>query len=347
MALGSTIDLIAWWTLSNPGFGRLQVVPPSVLCDMRLGERVMKGLRIGDALAMPVHWYYDQERLLGDYGEVQRFLAPKNPHPGSILWRSSYHPPNEKGEILHEQRQYWGKRDIHYHQFLAAGESTLNAQLCRRHWELLNAEGGWDANSFLEDYIRFMTTPGMHRDTYVEECHRVFFSNYALGKSPVRCAQKEKHVGGLCFLFPLLAYYEMDYAAGREAAKARLALTHPGSLMEEGAGIVFDLWEQVCAGSTPSAAAEQVVRGQASSLLGGSWNSWLKQETRSCLARSIGTVCYLPQAIPAILYLLWKHGDDPKRCLVENTMSGGDNVHRGMVLGALLGAGEKAFVDAF
>jgi hypothetical protein len=65
------------------------------------------GLFIADALAMPVHWYYDREALRRDYGTVQDYLAPKNPHPDSILWRSKYEPVNAKADILHEQARFW------------------------------------------------------------------------------------------------------------------------------------------------------------------------------------------------------------------------------------------------
>jgi ADP-ribosylglycohydrolase len=85
-----------------------------------------EGALAADALAMPVHWYYDREALRRDYGTVDRFMAPRNPHPGSILWRSSHEPLNERGDILREQARFWGQREVHYHQFLAAGENTLN-----------------------------------------------------------------------------------------------------------------------------------------------------------------------------------------------------------------------------
>lgn len=52
----------------------------------------MYGLFIGDALAMPVHWYYNTKALEKDYGHVKDFMKPRNPHPDSILWRSSYNP---------------------------------------------------------------------------------------------------------------------------------------------------------------------------------------------------------------------------------------------------------------
>ena len=47
---------------------------------------------------------------MDDYGQVIDYLAPRNPHPDSILWRSTYVAPNAKGEILHDQAGYWGIR---------------------------------------------------------------------------------------------------------------------------------------------------------------------------------------------------------------------------------------------
>jgi len=79
---------------------------PQPLSDESRCLGALYGLLIGDALAMPVHWYYDTSALRRDYGRVVDYLAPNNPHPDSILWRSSYTPLNEKGNILHDQFQY-------------------------------------------------------------------------------------------------------------------------------------------------------------------------------------------------------------------------------------------------
>ena len=68
----------------------------------------LTGLFIGDALAMPAHWYYQRAALRRDYGRIDGYQAPRNPHPDSILWRSQYTPSNRRGEILHEQAAYWG-----------------------------------------------------------------------------------------------------------------------------------------------------------------------------------------------------------------------------------------------
>jgi ADP-ribosyl-[dinitrogen reductase] hydrolase len=42
----------------------------------------MWGLYIGDALAMPVHWYYNRNALFEDYGCVTDYVAPPQPAPG-------------------------------------------------------------------------------------------------------------------------------------------------------------------------------------------------------------------------------------------------------------------------
>ena len=78
---------------------------------------------------MPVHWYYNVRALDHDYGEISGYQAPKNPHPDSILWRSEYKPVGSNADILHGQKKFWGRRNIHYHQHLQAGENTLNLQL--------------------------------------------------------------------------------------------------------------------------------------------------------------------------------------------------------------------------
>src|SRR5271166_5985988 len=106
------------------------------------------GSFIGDALAMPVHWYYDRAALRRDYGVVRDYEAPRNPHADSILWRSEYGPVNDCGDILHEQAPYWGKRGIHYHQFLHTGENTLNLQLAKVLIESLIARGGYDGDDW-------------------------------------------------------------------------------------------------------------------------------------------------------------------------------------------------------
>ena len=46
----------------------------------------------------------------------------------------------------------------------------------------------------------------------------------------------------------------------------------------------------------------------------------------------------MDQAFPSVLYLAARYHNDFESALVANTNVGGDNCHRGAVLGAILGA---------
>ena len=296
------------------------------------------GLCIGDALAMPVHWYYNRFALLNDYGHVKDFLTPRNPHPDSILWRSSYQAPNSKGEILHDQAQYWGQKGIHYHQFLKAGENTLNVQICRLLIESINTREGYDQDDFVRKYISFMTTPGNHRDTYIEECHRHFFSNYARGLPIDKCGVEEKHIGGLIGIVPIVCYYADHERKAREAARVHLALTHPGKKMESAASLIIDILLDLLNGLSLQTAIAERFGAQTHPLLGYPLMKWLNEPDEFVIGPRLSTACYVEDSVPAVLYLALKYHSNPQKALVANTNLGGDNAARGAVLGALFGA---------
>jgi ADP-ribosylglycohydrolase len=50
------------------------------------------------------------------------------------------------------------------------------------------------------------------------------------------------------------------------------------------------------------------------------------------------TACYPEHGLPLLLYFARAHNMDVETALLANANAGGDNVHRGMVLGILLGA---------
>jgi ADP-ribosylglycohydrolase len=299
---------------------------------------VLDGLCIGDALAMPVHWYYNRHALFTDYGRVTDYLAPRNPHPDSILWRSSYTAPNARGEILHDQAPYWGQRRIHYHQFLKAGENTLNVKICRLLIESLNQNGAYDADDFLDRYIAFMTTPGSHRDTYIEECHRHFFENYARGLPRERCGIFEKHIGGLVGIPPIVVFFHDRPEQARRAALTHLALTHPGIKMETAGSLLIELLLNILAGKPLKEAILERVTAQDNPLLGHPFETYLKQPDERVIGPRFSTACYVDDSVPAVLYLALKYHAEPEAALIANTNLGGDNASRGAVLGALLGA---------
>ena len=313
--------------------------------DLTKARGALYGLFIGDALAMPVHWYYDRQALNRDYGRVTDFLDPRPEHPDSILWRSNYQAINARGEILHDQAPYWGRRNVHYHQFLAAGENTLNLKLARLLMDSIQANGAYRARDFRDRYIAFMTTPGNHRDTYIEECHRHFFQNYARGQAPEKCGREEKHIGGLAGIVPIGVFYRNRTGRAREAAQEHLALTHPGRKMETAANLVLDLLLKVLGGTPLRTALAAEINAQKNPLVGHPFAKWLDKPDETVIGRYLSTACYVEHAVPAVIYLALKYHDDPETMLIANTNLGGDNVGRGAVLGALAGAehGLEAF----
>jgi ADP-ribosyl-[dinitrogen reductase] hydrolase len=307
-------------------------------------DKVMKsrgalyGIFIGDALAMPVHWYYNREALFRDYGRVTDFLAPRNPHPDSVLWRSSYRALNEKGEILHDQARYYGEKNIHYHQFLKAGENTLNVKICRLLMESIIEKGKYHSDDFLNRYIAFMTTPGNHQDTYIEECHRNFFANYARGLPLDKCGVEEKHIGGLVGIVPIVVFYQNQPEKAGSSALKHLALTHPGNKMRTSATLIIDLLLEVLNGKPLRQAIVDKIDAQKNPLLGHSFMKWLSDPDEMVIGPRFSTACYVEDSVPAVIYLCLKYHDDPEGALVANTNLGGDNAGRGAVLGALMGA---------
>ncbi|MEY4482576.1 MAG: hypothetical protein RL693_28 [Verrucomicrobiota bacterium] len=292
------------------------------------------GSFIGDAIAMPVHWYYDLSTMHRDYGTIRDYTAPKSPHAESILWRSQYTALNERGDILHDQARYWGQRGIHYHQFLRAGENTLNLQLAKVLMESLIACGNYNADDYLTRYIDFMLTPGKHRDTYVEECHRKFFTAYSRGTVPGKCAGTDIHIGGLAHVGVLCAFFQGDRSVTREAVREHVSLTHRSPEVLAAADAMVKIICDVLS---------QVPLREAIFAHSSEWFSkrkaleWFKDPDEVVIGTRVSRACYIAEAFPASLYLAWKYNDDFEGGITANANVGGDNCHRGAVLGALIG----------
>lgn len=313
------------------------------------------GMFIGDALAMPVHWYYNIATLWQDFGQIRDYQAPKAHHPNSIMalantakaGRGSQEGDIVGNVILKGKKQHWGQANRHYHQGMQAGDNTLNLLCARVLLRSLNRNGFCDATDFLHEYIAFMTEPDRHNDTYAESYHRDFFANYAFGVSPENCAGKEGHdtasMGGLVSL-PLVimaTLRDSSLATTNEAALKHQRLTHRSSLLERHTLELSQLLFHVFNDSNPD--IEQLACAAASKL--GFPAAAVVEKVRlhnSADSEVIGSLlspaCYIDQSFPSVLYLAARYHDDFESALIANTNVGGDNCHRGAVLGAILGA---------
>ncbi len=313
------------------------------------------GAFVGDALAMPVHWYYNISVLSQDFGIISDYQAPKEHHPNSIMalantakaGRGSQDGDIVGNVILKGKKHHWGQANRHYHQGMNAGDNTLNLLCARVLLRSLVSKGDYDKKDFLQAYISFMTTPDQHNDTYAESYHRDFFANYAKGIDPENCAGAEGHdtasIGGLVSL-PMVIVATLKNAgssATNEAALNHQRLTHRSSALEqhtlELSRLLFNIFNEsdlnlenlACEAAShlgfPAAQVVQHVRVNQSSDL-------------KVIGGLLSPACYVDQAFPSVLYLAARYHDDFESALVANTNVGGDNCHRGAVLGAILGA---------
>lgn len=324
------------------------------------------GLFVGDALAMPAHWYYDVAALRRDYGLIRDYQAPLERHPNSIMslastgraGRGSQEGEVVGGLILKGKKGYWGRPHTHYHRGMQRGDNTLNLLCVRVLLRRITAAGGCDPAGFLRDYIDFMTAPDSHNDTYAESYHRDFFANHARGLPPERCAGAEGHdtasIGGLVSLPPVIfaAWAQQGraqasargspqgHAAVNAALLTQLRLTHRSPTLERYALALGDLLVALL--EDPEARVDTLARDLARRL-GFDAGKALAKVQREGLADlaviggMLSPACYIDQSFPAVLYLATRYATDFEEALVANTNVGGDNCHRGAILGAILG----------
>jgi ADP-ribosylglycohydrolase len=148
------------------------------------------GWVVGDALAVPVHWYYSPARMRADYGDIDSMITPLPTHPESMVQGMSY---TGTIDIMHDKAKYYqgnaisdailskekeeSLRDdhgnfvgvaqeerVHYHKSLSKGQSTANLCLGRlavRYLANVNEGGadGYDPDGFLSELFNYMTTP--------------------------------------------------------------------------------------------------------------------------------------------------------------------------------------------
>jgi ADP-ribosylglycohydrolase len=340
-------------------------------------RRVDSALRttfIADALAMPVHWYYQPLEIeLAFKGGITKFEAAPEYHPSSIM---SLHSKNKGGRqsadksssltkggsfhkpptqvvgdiILKDKAQLWDTPNVHYHQGMQAGENTLNAHCARVLMRsLAHSSGSYNRDAFVSDYIDFMTVqPAAHPDTYAESYHRGFFANLAQGNKPEKCAMQTHDtasVGALVTIGPLVFAEHLKGTNESDiqiACRAHLALTHPDeSLMQ-----VCDRYVKLlCA--LMSADANDNAKVNAKALLIEASKGVANFDLAGLVARNLpdhqvvghlfSRACYISDSWPIVLYFAYKYHDDPWQALLVNTNLGGDNVHRGAVLGTILG----------
>lgn len=325
----------------------------------------LKNLFIGDALAMPVHWFYNVHDIDRAFPNgIATFEAPPEHHPSSIMSlhstsrggrrQAAHHVQKEiVGDVILKGKQaYWNRPNVHYHQGMRPGDNTLNAHCALTLMHTMAAPQHYNSDAFLSAYIQLMTaeTPA-HPDTYAESYHRGFFANVEKGVPLKQCAavtHDTPSIGGLVTIAPLAIGERLrgtSLADTRRLCRQHLALTHPDRYLADVCDAYVELIDTLLyRGSHPDTAQDnghlralllQATRGVSQRKLTQLVDS--NRTDREVIGNVLSPACYITDAWPAVLYLACKYPDDPLTALQVNASVGGDSAHRGAVLGVLLG----------
>ncbi len=342
---------------------------PATTIVRQRANAALQSLFVGDALAMPVHWYYNPMDIYRQFrGGIQNMEAAPAHHPSSIM---SLHSTRQGGRsaraagrpgreivgdvILKGRRQYWGKANCHYHHGMQAGENTLNAHCTRVLMRCLAANHGhYDQDCFLSGYIELMTAePARHPDTYAESYHRGFFANLEAGKPADQCAavtHDTASIGGLVSIAPIVF---AERLAGRSLEDVQalchrhLYLTHPDDYLAKVCRDYVGLLDELLfreegeeAAGLISAWSKRSISLQLSEIMPKIHND------NDVVGKLFSSACYITDSWPSVLYLAYKYCHALEAGLLSNTNLGGDNVHRGSVLGVILGLCEAQTSDS-
>lgn len=305
---------------------------------------------IGDALAMPVHWYYQTPDIFSAFAEgIYQFEAAPAKHPMTFMSLKSADDDNGRevigSIILKDKRKFWDIPNEHVHQGMHAGENTLNLHCLRLVMRTLaQNHGRYDANKFLDHYIAFMTAvEPQHPDTYAEIYHRVFFSNLAKGLPRDKCGVQGDEAALIGGLVTTAAVAISELLVDRNLERVQkichqhLFLTHPHEKISKVCDAYVELIDALLFraddGDSKSIIAKIATK---SANLDVEKLSPVKDDNQ-IVGEMFAKACPVDDSWPGVLHFAYKYNADPKGALLANTNVGGENCHRGAVLGVILG----------
>jgi ADP-ribosylglycohydrolase len=217
-----------------------------------------------------------------------------------------------------------------YHPHKQAGDQghVGDQSLCLL--KFLTRERKWDPSNFMDDWI------GMWPDynDYVDGATKATLANIQNQTDKTQGGSDSVEIAGPARIAPLIAF--LTSSSESEVVKAaaeQTMLTHRSKEAEESATFLAKAGYRLIHGAnlpdTLNETAPQWALKKADSLL---------SENAVDAIGKLGPACSISSALPSVLYLALKHGDDIETAFIENAMAGGDNCARGLALGILLGA---------
>ena len=194
----------------------------------------------------------------------------------------------------------------------------------------LKREKRWDTVAFMDEWLGMWPT----YNDYIDGATKTTLGNIQNQTDKTQGGSNSVEIAGPARIAPLVSFL----AQGPEnevvqAAIEQTKLTHRSPEAEETASFLAKASYRLIHG----ARLEDTVRETAPEWALKSANSVLPQNAVDAIAK-LGPACSISSALPSVIYLALKHGENTEIALIENAMAGGDNCARGLALGMLLGA---------
>ena len=225
-----------------------------------------------------------------------------------------------------------------------------------------------------------MTTPGRNHDPYCEIYIRRWFENYSLGLPLHGCAELQRNVWSIGSHGGMIRPLVVSMIAGSAYQGLGLGiehqyLTHRSENVTSTLGVLVPLLRALLGGGEPhQTISDYAQRVRPPQITGEqlfaayrdhqgpgnipSRKMWefhtlladtpydvdrlvREDSERAVINQLFATACYPEHGLPLLLYFAKSHNLEVESALLANANAGGDNVHRGMVLGLLVGAANK------
>ena len=194
----------------------------------------------------------------------------------------------------------------------------------------LKREKRWDTVAFMDEWLGMWPT----YNDYIDGATKTTLGNIQNQTDKTQGGSDSVEIAGPARIAPLVSF--LAQAPENEVVQAAIEqtkLTHRSPEAEETASFLAKASYRLIHG----ARLEDTVRETAPEWALKSANSVLPQNAVDAIAK-LGPACSISSALPSVIYLALKHGENTKIALIENAMAGGDNCARGLALGMLLGA---------
>ncbi|MDB6006804.1 MAG: hypothetical protein JWR15_3791 [Prosthecobacter sp.] len=214
-----------------------------------------------------------------------------------------------------------------YHPHKKAGEQGHAGDQALRLLAFLQRERRWDAAAFLTDWQAMWPT----YNDYVDKATKGALAHLQAGATAATSGALSDELAGPARIAPLIAFFaDKPESEAVAAAIEQTVITHRSPETVE------------CAEFLARATHRLLHGGELQSVIAETAPAWALQAaegaTESDAIGQLGRACPIPQALPAVLWLVRHYGKSFETATIENAMAGGDNCARALALGMLLGA---------